>query len=440
MIKIPDKYYVGVRAKAAKDKEIPLGFATPNTGDAAFQKRKKTVDAWVGGGKGARHETFDNVLVEGFRISQSVRRYGWNGGNVVWRIEDPRGFELEITSSNFASIVDCTTLDKGVIAGKCVWGRDGSTNILLPEASEPYQEAVKFTDLSKKAVSVKELEVGQYVRLKDDKIAVYAGAYHGFGINLELEWKYDYSHTYGGNYRNQRYQHELVAKKLAKRHVYLVEKAAEEYIKTGVINTKLPHPEHPTHPDITIPGLISYSDVKQVAEIIDRKIEIDVDALKAAILNHDGSKWSSVVFSHKPSAILPKALKKVEFKVVEGETPGSLRLYEDPKGVLYHITEQSFHAKQTSQYSGPPEENRELYYYAYPISLPLLVLDQTQIHTSFKVDKISKDHFNAWTPKTLIAVIDGELEVPVRSYHYNHEVGKPMTETSITRHPLYKGK
>lgn len=433
MIKIPDKYYVGVRARDEDDvKEIPLGFATPNTGDAAFLKRKATVDNWTGSAKGTRFETFDNVLVEGFRISQSVRRYGWNGGgNVLWRIEDPRGFELEISSANFASIVDCATIDKGVISGKCVWGREGAINILLPEASEPYQEAVVFTDLSKKTVGAKELVAGQFVRMKDDTVAMYCGSYHGFGIDLDADYKPSYSYGYSNNTREPQYVYTLTPKLLAKRHVFLKEAAADIYSKTGVFELFEPHPDlGDDYPQNT---MFSYSDVKNVAEQLDRVVAVDIEKLQTAILNYPGSSYSDIVFSHKASAMAIKAFKKVEFKVVDGETPGSVRLYEDPQGVLHHICEQNFHDVQHSRHSQMPKADRELYFYAYPLSLPQLVLKQTQRHTISRIRGVSKHHFDTWAPKTLIAVIDGKIEVPVRSYNYNHEEGKPMTETSVTK-------
>jgi hypothetical protein len=94
-----------------------------------------------------------------------VRRYGWNSGNTVWRIADPRGFELEISSANFARIVDCTTLDKGAIAARCVWGRCGSENILLPESSDVFIEAQKETVRRSTTVKVGELAPGDVVDL-----------------------------------------------------------------------------------------------------------------------------------------------------------------------------------------------------------------------------------------------------------------------------------
>jgi hypothetical protein len=71
--------------------------------------------------------TFDNESLSGFQLTKSVRRVYWGGGNVVWRVLDPRGFELEISSSNLARILDCSTISKGVIMDSCIWGRVRTT-------------------------------------------------------------------------------------------------------------------------------------------------------------------------------------------------------------------------------------------------------------------------------------------------------------------------
>lgn len=200
---IPKQHYVTIqyRGKDVSSESGQLGFASPYTKDAAFKKRKSTQDQWaygygtqvtiddednitvVGGGKqgGYGHMDVDastlfmtncypkivnNDLIEGFQIAKSVKRGGgWGPGNVVWRISDPRGFELEISSSNFAAVLSCTTMINGVIEGKCLWGRNGKDNILLPEASDVYQEASKLTEKIAKNVSLKDVQIGDIVEL-----------------------------------------------------------------------------------------------------------------------------------------------------------------------------------------------------------------------------------------------------------------------------------
>lgn len=174
---IAKKLYVTVQHRPGGASNGKIGFMSPYTADAAFTKRQKTQDEWAyGRGVLTDIDTTDdsvsmtvdagskvdvsvifmadcfprivkNELLEGFEISQNVRRSGWRGaGNVTWRIADPRGFDLEISSENFASIINCVDMKKGVIVGKCIWGRDGPNNVLLPENSEPYVDATKLTD------------------------------------------------------------------------------------------------------------------------------------------------------------------------------------------------------------------------------------------------------------------------------------------------------
>ena len=190
---IPEKLYVTFQynPSAPADSTV-LAFASPYTADAAFEKRKHTQDHWAYGAgisvdiqaddsvsvSGSSQKTDSSVLfisncyprilknqaLEGFEISRSVRRYGWSGkGNVVWRITDPRGFDLEITSENFASIIDCADLEKGVIRGPCIWGRLGPRNVLLPENSVPYQEAVRRTEKINQKVSLRDVQRGDII-------------------------------------------------------------------------------------------------------------------------------------------------------------------------------------------------------------------------------------------------------------------------------------
>lgn len=206
---IPQKCYVTVQYRADAGADTGhLGFLSPYTRDSAFAKRKATQDSWAYGNSlkveidaedeitctgsgtaysggssnkwdasmlfttGSYPRIVTNEPLEGFEIAKSVRRYGWgSGGNVVWRITDPRGFDIEINSENFASIVDCVTIVNGKIQGRCVWARDGARNLLLPEASQPYQDAVKETIKHSTTVPLKQVKIGDTVTLLSKKVS-----------------------------------------------------------------------------------------------------------------------------------------------------------------------------------------------------------------------------------------------------------------------------
>ena len=185
--------YVGYQKRTEDGEEIKLGFATylplndTKKQKDAYEKRKSTVDAWhetmvydyktrTRTASGLETNTIDNsVALDGFKIANHVRRYGWGGGNVVWRIEDPRGFELEISSANMASILDTTTLVHGVISGKCIWGWTGGKVVLLPEDSQPYKDAINTTSMETKNVAAKDVNIGDRVQLLNGTIGVWAG-------------------------------------------------------------------------------------------------------------------------------------------------------------------------------------------------------------------------------------------------------------------------
>jgi hypothetical protein len=221
---IPKKLYVTIQYRKDASEGL-LGFASPYTKDAAFEKRKVTQDQWAYGrsakftidandeiigefnedatfrgtkldalmlfAAGCYPKILDNVPLEGFEISKNVRRSGgWSGpGNVLWRIADPRGYELEISSENLAKILDCTTIIDGVIQGKCTWGRDGSKNILLPEASAPYKEANELTELIDANITIKDITPGDTVALLNTNVKkvpyIYLGSFKVYTTSKE---------------------------------------------------------------------------------------------------------------------------------------------------------------------------------------------------------------------------------------------------------------
>lgn len=136
-IKFHDKYYVGFQ-KGRYDRAETfrmLGFATPNTGDYAFKKRKATVDGWAE--KDLTPMDLENKPTHGFKIVDTVSRYSTS--NKFFRVEDPRGFELEIDVNNLLDLIEHHTIVQGTIMEPLVWSRFGGNNYLISSNSEEYK-------------------------------------------------------------------------------------------------------------------------------------------------------------------------------------------------------------------------------------------------------------------------------------------------------------
>jgi hypothetical protein len=174
---IPEKHYVGMVVRNGS--KIPLGFITPWGDDKAAQKRMKTVDDWASAGKQGSLPTsiIDNIPMLGFKMTSDIRR-GQQGAQDKWRIEDPRGFELEITSTNLAMILADSTIEKGEILDQCVWARDGGQNLLLTVVSEEYIEAVRMTQIASSSASWKDVKIGNTVVLQNGLEGQYLGKMH----------------------------------------------------------------------------------------------------------------------------------------------------------------------------------------------------------------------------------------------------------------------
>lgn len=192
-IKFPTTHYVGFQTRPAED-GVPLGFMTPDGTDDAAKKRKATVDSWSKGyGYSSKNEgalpakTLENQPMNGFKLGRSLRHGGggWGQGNVKWRIEDPRGFELEITSPNLAQIMSCTTIENGEILDQCMWARLKADNVLVPVSSDVYKAAQANTERLNKTASMADLKLGDYAIMHNATEGTYLGQYflgsHGFG-------------------------------------------------------------------------------------------------------------------------------------------------------------------------------------------------------------------------------------------------------------------
>ena len=181
-IKIPAKHYVGMTKREVE--KIPLGFITPWGEDAAAKKRMTTVDTWS---RQNRNKTFlepmtiDNVPLNGFKMTTDIRSSSY-GGVDKWRIEDPRGFELEITSHNLAQLLTVGMIDRGEIMDTCVWARDGQQNVLLSTATDEYKAAVQNTQVANMTADWKTVKIGNTVLLQNNITGVWLGRMFGMSV------------------------------------------------------------------------------------------------------------------------------------------------------------------------------------------------------------------------------------------------------------------
>lgn len=201
-MKIPDKLFIGLNQTKTEQNPYPLGFMCQyDNGNAAFQKRKFSIIKWCRRSKENYdgEPVFDNEPITGFRITKSVSR--WSTSNKMFRVQDPRGFELEISTGNLEMLLPDVVIDAGVFKGKMLWGRDGSNNVLLSVNSEPYMKALEATKVHKKTtIPVSKLNKGDVCINKDGNELTYIGRWV-VTLNVSVG-----IHNYRrvGNYYNQR--------------------------------------------------------------------------------------------------------------------------------------------------------------------------------------------------------------------------------------------
>lgn len=154
------RLYVGVQGKKQFNEDNPpLAFATQVGKDKAWEKRKKTVDDWAGyTNRGTyvwneetrrseyvppppqKEEGFyiDNEPMSGFYFEKSVTR--WQTSNKWFAINDPRGFQLQISAENLGYILLNSHISKGMLVGKFLWAKDGANIYLCPEDHQEYKD------------------------------------------------------------------------------------------------------------------------------------------------------------------------------------------------------------------------------------------------------------------------------------------------------------
>lgn len=160
-----DEMYVGFQRERYSRDDDPrlLAFAVPYGETKAQKKRIETVDNWSNDKKDSKR--IANVPTRGFKLVQVVSRD--RTSNKLFRILDPRGFELEITSENLLSIAKTSTIVQGEIIEECVWAQQGTIN-LCPTSNEHYKHNIAMKDKPKAKI-----EAGGYYVSVGNAISIF---------------------------------------------------------------------------------------------------------------------------------------------------------------------------------------------------------------------------------------------------------------------------
>lgn len=264
---LPEKFYVAVQERTGFSTDtFPLGFATHVGTDKAFAKRKETVDSWAGINRKTEHYwltdangqyikddkgimqggsrplpehkgfmTFDNVPIEGFSFDRVVTRYRTD--NKLFRIQDPRGFTLEISSENLGDVLLNSSISKGYFVGEYVWARTAGKNYLLRTDHPIYLELTKT-----KGADELTIRVGDVIECKDGKLKYFGKFYFAQKKDI-TQYYYDnvggwqdkpnYSYSYGGSRLKKRRNVTKYSKLEKPYHVFMM--IGRDYYKDRII-------------------------------------------------------------------------------------------------------------------------------------------------------------------------------------------------------------
>lgn len=272
-LKIPAKHYVGMIKR--ENQKLPLGFITPHGEDSAAKKRMSTVDEWVSSNnrwnkqKSMPTMVIENKPLSGFKITSDIRTTSY-GGLDKWRIEDPRGFELEITSANLARLMNVGMIDRGEINDRCVWARIGANNVLLSTSTDEYKKAIANTEVANMTADWKDAKIGNGVVLQNNLRGVWLGRMH----TLERSCKHPVDSMIG--------DHELIASDKSF-HVIYVDKSQED--DTKYFSSELHLIANPKLASIDASSSMTEAQAEIFANemIIDQQCHVSINGYKSVV-------------------------------------------------------------------------------------------------------------------------------------------------------------
>lgn len=166
----PEKFTVGFQ----KREDYLLAFATYKDKKGKLAK-EKSFNTWIDHNIALKEYT--NSPLEGFKLHSLTQRSRelFGSGRHVWRVEDPRGFILEISSENLQAIIETSSLKESVICSPCVWAWSGQYLSLIPINSDLYKDTISNKERHQKKVSKKDVKIGNILILKDGSEVIYYG-------------------------------------------------------------------------------------------------------------------------------------------------------------------------------------------------------------------------------------------------------------------------
>jgi hypothetical protein len=304
ILSFPSQLYVGTETLMPFNiSDPPLGFATPFGTDAAFEKRKETVDRWCGDGREYDYQTrsyilkgstkpqvIDNTPLEGFAFDSAIERD--RTSNKVFRITDPRGFQLEIGADNLADILLHSEIKKGVLQGPFIWGRSGGSNFLTRMDHPSYLHHVA------PVISRTKLQPGDHIHLgsKTDEL-VFCGEFYVFkAIRQTIRTEYPERRT-GGSFATRIYWGVQIVRDTKPQKVFRYlgneEKAHRPYLLQKTANKFVILSEGNELPDdMPLNGTCSKIEYGSVSSFFQSKADLDafqptIEQVKAWIEEHD---------------------------------------------------------------------------------------------------------------------------------------------------------
>jgi hypothetical protein len=182
--------------------------------DKGVLRKEKSWESWRD--KNIKVLEFDNTPQSNFVLNKDIRREGyyWASGRNMIRIYDPRGVEFEITPANLIGILTYVDCNKRDLQGEFVYAWSGTELVVLPVASEEYQESLKFTALQSQKFSAKKLVPGRSYTTKKQEEFIYLGRLDCYNEKTSYvndgritSWAKDRKHIFVNRNEEHRYEY-----------------------------------------------------------------------------------------------------------------------------------------------------------------------------------------------------------------------------------------